>query len=154
MPSLTACQQTASGSVSAASSNEISSGTSTKLRLGIATISANAPSLGCIDIICLFPQRFDLFVLHSLHFWQETNGLIVTLLPFNGPSITSPAASCPRIKGAGRRSSCPKYACMSEPQMPTDRMEIRFSPSFNCGSGTSRNSNDLMPVYTNAFIWL
>ena len=68
MPSLTACQQTAKGSVRAASLNDILSGTSTKFRLGIATISANAPSLGCIDIICLLPQRLDRLDLHSLHF--------------------------------------------------------------------------------------
>ena len=38
---------------------------------------------------------------------------------------------------AGRRSSWPKNACMSEPQIPTPATLIKTSPRLGCGSGIS-----------------
>ena len=47
-------------------------------------------------------------VLQARHLPQVASGLTVTLRPEPGPSTTTPAASWPRINGAGRRSSWPR----------------------------------------------
>ena len=120
LASLTVCQPHAIGSARDAASSDTWSGTVTRFSPRIAINCAKAPSRGGMEMIIRSGHRLSRPDLQAGHVPQETNGLTVTRSPSRGPPTITPAASCPRINGAGRRSSWPRYACISEPQTPTD----------------------------------
>ena len=142
----TACQPQAIGSARLAANSENPSGTVTKFSNGIEIYSANPPSRGGMEMIRRSGHRLSRPSRQARHVPQETNGFTVTRRPASGPWAIVPATSCPKMSGAGRRSSWPKNACISEPQIPTPATLIKTSPRSGCGSGISWNDKTSGPI--------
>ena len=106
--SITACHDVAKGSAKAAWVKSKLSGMSIKLRSGTTIFSANAPGRGGIEMISRDAHKLLRPPRQSRQAPHVTNGLITTRRPAPAPFATTPAASWPRISGAGRRSSWPR----------------------------------------------
>jgi len=98
--------QDGSRRLGAASRVPIVCGMSMTLDAAVVISSANAPER-VIPIIVRLAQRLSRPCLQYSQAPQTISGLTVTCRPAPGPSRISPASSCPRISGGGRRGSRP-----------------------------------------------
>ncbi len=148
MPALRHAQMpTDTGSISAPTSSDMSSGSAKAKSSWITTRSVNAPSIGGVPKKETSAQRLYRPARHSRQRPHGTPGSRQTrsptacLVTSEPTAATRPADSWPRISGSFATRSpirpC-SYQCTSEPQTPTDVTST--STSRGAGSGTGRSS--------------
>jgi hypothetical protein len=116
----------------------------------------------CAPINWRCRQRFGRPARHRSQVPQAISGLNVIRVPTAAispvanvspaPCTTSPAHSCPMMRGGTRRLFWPRNPLSSEPQMPVAATEISTSPGASWGIGSARSTISRGPSHTRACI--